>query len=102
MAESMIRSDLSEGAWEAEFRKSGKDRQFNSYIAFRRMSVALAGFRRTVMEPRNLSPMLFIMGLACLFLPSFFYGDWNGMAAILLLGIAFVVSAVFVARMAGR
>lgn len=47
----MIPEGLSDAAWEAEFRKSGRDRQFNEYIAVRRLRIALANLAREMTRP---------------------------------------------------
>jgi hypothetical protein len=95
--------DENYGAWEAEFRRSGKDRQFNEYIAVRRLHIALLGLGRTIMDPRTLSKMMLTFGALTL-LMAFFgaYGDWEGMAPLIALAIGFGLSAVFLKRLSAN
>lgn len=43
--------DKTEAQWESEFRRSGKDKQFNSYLAYRRLDIALLNLFREVTRP---------------------------------------------------
>lgn len=46
-----LTEEMSDAAFEAEFRKSGRDRIFNDYIALHRLHIAVAGLLREVTRP---------------------------------------------------